>query len=82
MALSELNRILAAAADTWPEVHLAVVHRTGHLAVGEVAVAIVAAAPHRREAFAAGGFVIDEIKRSVPIWKKESTPNGSFWKGG
>ena len=61
----------------WPEVgRIALLHRTGRLSLGEVAVVVVVAAPHRGEAFAAARFAIDAVKASVPIWKKES------WEGG
>ena len=60
---------------------LAVEHRVGTLAVGEVAVAIAAAAPHRAEAFAACRAMIDRLKERVPIWKKEVTPDGAEWIG-
>jgi len=54
----------------------AVQHRLGGVAVGEASVAIAASAPHRREAFAAAEWLIDRIKREVPIWKCEETPDG------
>lgn len=55
----------------------AVVHRLGVVAVGEASVAIAASSPHRREAFAAAQWLIDHIKREVPIWKCEERPDGS-----
>jgi molybdopterin synthase catalytic subunit len=54
-------------------------HRIGDLAIGEVAVVVAAAAPHRDAAFAAAREGIDELKRSVPIWKKEHTADGAIW---
>jgi molybdopterin synthase catalytic subunit len=60
---------------------LAVEHRTGVLAVGEVAVVIAAAAPHRAEAFAACRALIDRLKEHVPIWKKEIGESGAEWVG-
>jgi molybdopterin synthase catalytic subunit len=60
---------------------LAVEHRTGRLDIGEVAVAIAAAAPHRAEAFAACRAMIDRLKDRVPIWKKEVGDDGSEWVG-
>ncbi len=60
---------------------LAVEHRIGLLQVGEVAVAIAAAAPHRAEAFTACRAMIDRLKQRVPIWKKEVGPDGSEWIG-
>jgi molybdopterin synthase catalytic subunit len=60
---------------------LAVEHRVGHLAVGDVAVVIAAAAPHRAEAFAACRAMIDRLKDRVPIWKKEVSVDGAEWVG-
>lgn len=64
-----------------PGVRLAVEHRVGTLAVGDVAVAIAAAAPHRGEAFRACQEMIDELKQRAPIWKKETGPDGTHWVG-
>lgn len=60
---------------------LAVEHRVGTLAVGDIAVAIAAAAPHRAEAFAACRAMIDRLKERVPIWKKEISTQGAEWIG-
>ncbi|ACY17219.1 molybdenum cofactor biosynthesis protein [Haliangium ochraceum] len=60
---------------------LAVEHRVGTLEVGDVAVVIAAAAPHRAEAFTACRAMIDRLKDRVPIWKKEFTPDGGSWIG-
>ncbi|HYU14759.1 MAG TPA: molybdopterin converting factor subunit 1 [Candidatus Acidoferrum sp.] len=60
---------------------VAVEHRTGKLAVGDVAVVIAASAPHRAEAFAACRALIDRLKERVPIWKKEIGPDGAEWVG-
>jgi molybdopterin synthase catalytic subunit len=60
---------------------LAVEHRTGTLAIGEIAVVIAAAAPHRAEAFAACRAMIDRLKDRVPIWKKEVGVDGAEWVG-
>jgi molybdopterin synthase catalytic subunit len=54
-------------------------HRTGRLEIGEIAVVVAAAAPHRAEAFAACRFAIDELKQRVPIWKKEFATDGEYW---
>lgn len=70
LAEAELARIAAAAEKRWP-VTIAVAHRTGRLRVGEASVAIAAGSGHRAEAFEACRFVIEEIKRRVPVWKKE-----------
>lgn len=64
-----------------PGVRLAVEHRTGVLAVGEVAVVIAAAAAHRAEAFRACQAMIDRLKERAPIWKKEMGPDGASWVG-
>jgi len=76
MAERECRAVVDDAEGRWP-VAVALRHRVGHLAVGDVAVAVVAAGGHRDEAFAACRFVIDEVKRRVPIWKKEMYEDGS-----
>lgn len=58
---------------------IAMVHRIGRLLVGDVAVVIAIASPHRKEAFAACEYAIDRVKDIVPIWKKETGPDGSSW---
>lgn len=80
LARREMTRIAEQARDRWG-VRLALVHRLGALAVGEISVAVAAAAPHRREAFEAGRFAIDTLKQTVPIWKKEVWASGSEWIG-
>lgn len=70
LAEKELARIAARAEKRWP-VRVAVAHRTGRLKVGTASVAIAAGSGHRAEAFEACRFVIEEIKRRVPVWKKE-----------
>ena len=57
-------------------------HRTGSLGVGEIAVAVAVSAAHRKEAFAAGSYIIDELKERVPIWKKEYFADGEVWVQG
>ena len=79
MAEAEMERIADEAATRWPGARVAIAHRTGHLAVGELAVVVAAAAPHRAEAFAASRFAIDTLKERVPIWKKEVTTEGEYW---
>jgi molybdopterin synthase catalytic subunit len=82
MAEAECARICAEAEAQW-DCAVALQHRTGTLAVGETAVAVAAASAHRQEAFAACRFVIEEIKRRVPIWKREVFSDGtSEWVGG
>lgn len=76
MADLELTKLVREIESEWAGCHVRVVHRLGHLKIGEVAVAIVTAAPHRREAFAACEAMIDQIKRRVPIWKMEFYDDG------
>ena len=79
MAEREMDRIIAEVAERWPGTRLAIAHRVGQLAVGELAVVIAAAAPHRPEAFAACRHAIDTLKKTVPIWKKEFATDGNCW---
>ena len=81
MAVREMTRIADAIEGEIAGVRLAVEHRTGSLAIGDLAVAIAAAAPHRAEAFAACRAMIDRLKDSVPIWKKEFGTDGATWVG-
>jgi molybdopterin synthase catalytic subunit len=81
MALSEMERIARETEGRAGGVRCAIVHRTGALQVGDVAVACAASAPHRAEAFAACRALIDEVKAHVPIWKREHGPDGPYWVG-
>jgi len=81
MAEKEIESILREVQAQFPDVALAVVHRLGHLIVGDASIAIVAASPHRAESFAACRVIIDRIKETVPIWKKERGPDGEEWVG-
>ena len=58
---------------------VALLHRTGVVALGDAAVVVAVSAPHRGEAFEAARFAIDELKRTVPIWKRESWDGGESW---
>lgn len=80
MADAVLGEIAAEAASRWPGVAVAVMHRTGIVPIGEAAVAIVAAAPHRSHAYDASRFVIEAVKERLPIWKRERFVDGSEWK--
>ena len=80
MATAVLTAIVAEAQQRWPGTSVAVVHRTGTVPLGEAAVAIVAAAPHRSEAYDANRYVIEQIKQRLPIWKRERYADGSEWK--
>lgn len=76
MAESVCQGIVLEAEAQWP-VRIALRHRLGALAVGEIAVSVAAAGAHRDEAFAACRYVIEEVKRRVPIWKRERFEDGS-----
>ena len=81
MAEEECARIVAEAESQW-SVRVALEHRVGALEIGDIAVAVAAAGAHRDEAFAACRFVIEEVKRRVPIWKKEFYADGGMeWVG-
>jgi molybdopterin synthase catalytic subunit len=81
MAEKEIDTIVRDVAAQFPTTAMAVIHRLGLLLVGDASIAIVAASPHRAEAFAAGRLLIDRIKETVPIWKKERGPDGEEWVG-
>jgi molybdopterin synthase catalytic subunit len=77
LAEKEAERLVAQACLRWPLQGVGLIHRLGRLAVGEVSVAVAVSCPHRAEAFAAGQFLIDELKKSVPIWKRECFADGT-----
>ncbi|HJO24861.1 MAG: molybdenum cofactor biosynthesis protein MoaE [Myxococcota bacterium] len=79
MAEGEMEKICDEAGRRWPGTRVAIAHRVGHLEIGELAVVIAAAAPHRAEAFEACRFAIDTLKETVPIWKKEFAAGGEYW---
>ena len=81
MALRVFSELLAEMQKDYPQVRLAVHHRLGHLEVGDTAVVIAAASPHRANAFAAAQRLIERLKEDVPIFKKESRVDGSVWVG-
>lgn len=79
MATKELNKIADTVKEQWPVHKIIVHHRTGVLAIGEVAVVIAVSAAHRDAAFAACRYTIDTLKETVPIWKKEVFEDGEVW---
>ena len=79
MAEKKLEEVRLAAKERFDVIEIAVVHRYGELGIGDNIVLIVAAAEHRRQAFEACRYVIDELKKHVPIWKKEYTGEGEVW---
>jgi molybdopterin synthase catalytic subunit len=77
MVEAEFGRLLADARGRWPEARIVVRHRLGAIPVGEASIAIAAAAPHRAQAFEACRYVIEEVKRRGPVWKKELRLDGT-----
>lgn len=77
MAVAEMNRIVAEAVDRFAGVDVALEHRTGTLTVGDVSVAIACSHPHRSPSLDATRYVIEELKKRVPIWKREHYLDGT-----
>jgi molybdopterin synthase catalytic subunit len=77
MALEKLRQIDEAARSRWPIVESYIVHRLGHLQIGETSVAVAVSTAHRADAFQAGQWLIDTIKLEVPIWKRENWADGT-----
>lgn len=82
MAVQQIREIVAEAERRWGVERVAVAHRVGKLEIGEASVIIVVASPHRGEAFDACRYIIDTLKTTVPIWKKEVATNGEEWVEG
>lgn len=82
MAEAEMRKIAAEVYARWPGCRVAMLHRIGKLAIGEVSVAIAVATPHRKESFEACEFAINRLKETVPIWKKEAYADGEVWVEG
>lgn len=82
MALKEMEKLLDAAKQQFEIANVGIVHRIGRLEIGETSVVISVAAPHRKPAFAACEWLILELKRTVPIWKKEVYADGEMWVEG
>ncbi|MBU2913684.1 molybdenum cofactor biosynthesis protein MoaE [Reichenbachiella agariperforans] len=79
MAVKELQKIADRAVEQWDILSYAIVHRVGILEIGEEAVVIAVSTPHRKDAFQACEFIIDELKKTVPIWKREVFEDGDVW---
>ena len=80
LAISRITDVVASTRTRWSELGaIAVHHRTGTVRVGEPAVVICVSSPHRREAFEACEFLIDTVKKCVPMWKREVWAGGSAW---
>ncbi|MGI9034702.1 MAG: molybdenum cofactor biosynthesis protein MoaE [Pyrinomonadaceae bacterium] len=79
MAVRETEKLIAAAREQFAVAAIGIAHRLGRLEIGETSVVISVAAPHRRAAFEACEWLIRELKRRVPIWKKEVYRGGEMW---
>src|SRR5690349_2892126 len=79
MAEKEAEKVVAEMKNKWPLKKVDMQHRIGKLEVGDIAVIVAVSAAHRKEALEACRFGIDEIKRCVPIWKKEISESGEEW---
>ncbi len=82
MALTEMRRLGREACERFEIAHIGIIHRTGRMEIGETSVCIAVSAPHRRAAFEACEWAIRELKRTVPIWKKEFYEDGELWVEG
>ena len=82
MAIKEMRKLIEQAKADFEISHVGIVHRVGKLEIGETSVVISVAAPHRKAAFAACEWIIRELKRTVPIWKKEVYSDGEVWVEG
>lgn len=82
MALKEMEKLIRRVKSEFEIANVGIVHRLGRLEIGETSVVISVAAPHRRAAFAGCEWLIKELKRTVPIWKKEVYADGEVWVEG
>lgn len=82
MALKEMKKLISKAHNKFEISNIGIVHRLGKLEIGETSVVISVSAPHRRAAFEACEWIIKELKRTVPIWKKEVYADGEVWVEG
>ena len=81
MALSKLNEISEYAMSKWELNQLDIIHRIGRVNISEISLLIITSSAHRKESFAAIEYVVDKLKKIVPIWKKEFYSDGSAWIG-
>lgn len=79
LAMKDLHKICKDAGVKYPVNNIAVEHRIGELMVGDVIVAIAVGSAHREDAFKACKYIIDELKKTTPIWKKEFGPTNERW---
>lgn len=81
MAERELAKIASETRERFGVREVSIAHRFGHLDIGEISLVVAVGSDHRREAFAACAYVVDRIKETVPIWKKEVFEDGEVWVG-
>ena len=81
MAIANMRQIEGEIREKWEIEQIAIHHRVGRLGIGEVSVIIAVSAAHRQPALEACTYAIERLKQIVPIWKKEVSPDGSFWVG-
>lgn len=77
MAVAKMEELEAEVRDRWAVTDVGIIHRLGHLELGEVSVAVAVSSPHRELAFEAGKYLIDTLKVTVPAWKKENWSDGT-----
>jgi molybdopterin synthase catalytic subunit len=77
MADAKMQELEQTAREKWPVVNVGIIHRLGHLELGDISVAVAVSSPHRQVAFDAGKYLIDTLKIVVPIWKKENWDDGT-----
>ena len=82
MALKTMEEIGSFVRSAWEIDALAIIHRLGHMDIGETSVAIIVTSAHRRASFDACEYAIDRLKKIVPIWKKEFFEDGEVWVEG
>ena len=82
VAVAEMEKIATEATQQFRLLHVDIIHRIGLLSIGENILIIIVSAGHRPEAYAGSRYIIEEIKKSVPIWKKELTKDGGRWVAG
>lgn len=82
VAMQELEKIAKDATKQFRLLHVDIIHRIGRFSVGDNILIIVVSARHRPEAYAGSRYIIEEIKKGVPIWKKELTKEGGRWVSG
>jgi molybdopterin synthase catalytic subunit len=79
---AKIEEIVDEAVDRWPVLAVAVEHRSGRVELVEASVAVAVSSAHRANAFDAARYIIDELKKRAPIWKKEFWPGGAEWSQG